>query len=35
VDEVKEENNKRYCLVANIHDNADWRINKVLNDFKK
>lgn len=35
VDEVKEENNKRYCLVANIHDNPDWKLNKILNDFKK
>jgi hypothetical protein len=33
VSEVKEEDTKRYCLVANIHDDPDWKINKVLNDL--
>ena len=35
VEEIIEENNKRYCLVANIHEKPDWEINKIINDFNK
>jgi hypothetical protein len=35
VEEVSEDNNKRYCLVANILENPDWKVNKVINDFTK
>ena len=35
VEEVLEENNKRYCLVANMHEKPDWKVNKIINDFNK
>lgn len=33
VDEVKEDN-KRYCLVANITEQTDWKKNKIVEEFK-
>lgn len=33
VDEVKEDN-KRYCLVANITEETDWKKNKIVEEFK-
>lgn len=35
VEKVKEEDFKRYCLVANIHYEPNWKTNKIINDLKK
>jgi hypothetical protein len=35
VGKVEEETKTRYCLVTNIIDNADWKKNKIIQDFKK
>lgn len=33
VNEVEDDDTKRYCLVANIYDDPDWKTNKILNDL--
>jgi len=35
VEEISEENKKRYCLVANIKEVPNWQLNKTINDLKK
>jgi hypothetical protein len=35
VEKLKKKDFKRYCLVANIHENNNWKLNKVLNDLKE
>jgi hypothetical protein len=35
VEEISEEDKKRYCLVANIKEVPDWQLNKTINDLKK
>ena len=34
VDQIKEDDKKRYCLVANIYENPDWKTNKDLNELR-
>ena len=33
VDQIKEDNKKRYCLVANIYGDANWKLKKKLNEL--